>query len=185
MDRVGHILGLISSLSASELDAVKKRLEDVSRSKSPESTPETSSKPETKPSCPECKSVLVKGHGKYRGRSRYKCLACFKTFNDLTKTPLAGIHDADKLRQFAAKMADGGESLRRSCENFDIDMETAFNWRHKVLRGYSVEPSRTLKGIAEADETFFLYSEKGNKTVSKRRRPRKRGGKAQKAGVND
>jgi len=112
-------------------------------------------------------------------------LACFKTFNDLTKTPLAGIHHADKLRQFASKMADGGESLRKSCKRFDIDLETAFNWRHKVLRGYSVDDSRTLKGIAEADETFFLYSEKGDKTVSKRRRSRKRGGKAKRAGIND
>lgn len=185
MDRVGQILSLLSSLSASELDAVKRQIENLKGSGAAQSAPVPPLKPETTPSCPACKSSLLKGHGKYRGRSRYKCLACFKTFNDLTRTPLAGIHDADKMRQFAAKMADGGESLRKSCENFDIDMETAYNWRHKVLRGYSVDPSRTLKGIAEADETFFLYSEKGDPTVSKHRRPRKRGGKAKKAGIND
>lgn len=185
MDRVGQIVSLLSSLSVSELDAVKVQIENLKAASSAAAIPQAGPKPVERPCCPECKSPMVKGHGKYRGRSRYKCLACFKTFNDLTKTPLAGIHDSDKLRQFAAKMAEGGQSLRKSCEKFDIDLETAFNWRHKVLRGYSVEPSRTLKGIAEADETFFLYSEKGDKTVSKRRRPRKRGGKAKRAGIND
>lgn len=185
MDRVEHILCLISSLSASELEAMKKRLDSLGRFDAPLPSPESPIRPAGKPNCPECKSSLVKGHGKYRGRSRYKCLACFKTFNDHTKTPLAGVHNADKMRQFAARMAEGGDSLRKSTQDFDIALETAFNWRHKVLRGYSVDPSRTLKGIAEADETFFLYSEKGDKTVFKRRKPRKRGGKAKKAGIND
>jgi hypothetical protein len=128
---------------------------------------------------------MVKGHGKYRGRSRYKCLACLKTFNDLTHTPLAGLHKSEKMQQFAAHMADGGDPLRKSARDFGIDLKTAFDWRHRILRGYSVNATRTLKGIAEADETFFLYSEKGNKSVSKRRRPRKRGGKAKRAGIND
>lgn len=64
-------------------------------------------------------------------------------------------------------------------------MRTAFLWRHKVLKGYSLNPSRKLKGIAEADETFFLYSEKGSKTVSSQRKPRKRGGKAATAGISN
>ena len=162
---------------------MRKRLEDVAYALRP--APPPVAVPATKPNCPACKSVMVKGHGKYRGLSRYKCLACFKTFNALTNTPLAGVHDRDKMQQFAAQMAEGGESLRKSAEGFEIGLRTAFRWRHKVLRGYSVDPSRKLKGIAEADETFFLYSEKGDKTVRKRRRPRKRGGTAQKAGIND
>lgn len=185
MDRLGHILGLISSLSASEKELLQKRLA-VSPPPDPPTT-ETVVVPPEKPSCPDCKSQLVKGHGKYRGRSRYKCLACGRTFNELTKTPLAGLHaeNHDKIRQFAAHMAGGGDPLRKNARDFDINLRTAFNWRHKVLRGYSVAPIRTLKGIAEADETFFLYSEKGDRRVSKRRRPRKRGGKAARAGIND
>jgi transposase-like protein len=178
-------LELISSLSASEKELLEKRLADPI----PPDTPNTETVvgPPEKPSCPDCKSELVKGHGKYRGRSRYKCLACGRTFNDLTKTPLAGLHaeNHDKMRQFAAHMADGGDPLRKNARDFDVNLRTAFNWRHKVLQGYSVAPTRTLKGIAEADETFFLYSEKGDRRVAKRRRPRKRGGKAAKAGIND
>lgn len=185
MDRVGHILGLISSLSACEKELFHKRFSESVSPGSPPSEPVLESV--EKPSCPDCKSELVKGHGKYRGRSRYKCLACGRTFNALTKTPLAGLHteNLDKVRQFAAHMADGGDPVRKSAVDFGINPKTAFDWRHRVLRGYSVAPTRTLKGIAEADETFFLYSEKGDRRVSKRRRPRKRGGKAAKAGIND
>ena len=39
-----------------------------------------------------------------------------------------------------------------------------------------------LQGIVEADETFFLYSEKGNRKLT--RKPRKRGGKAAKRGLS-
>lgn len=183
VDQVEHILSLVSSLSPSEMAVVRKRLETLESTTPPPSLPMVSLL--YKPSCPVCESCIVKRHGKYRGRGRYKCMACFKTFNDLTNTPLAGVHDPDKMRQFAAHMADGGDPLRKSAQDFDIGLRTAFRWRHKVLRGYSVDGSRTLKGIAEADETFFLYSEKGDKTVPKRRRPRKRGGKAKRAGIND
>lgn len=65
-----------------------------------------------------------------------------------------------------------------------IGLKTAFRWRHRVMEGYTVAPSRKLKGIAEADETFFLYSEKGDKTVSERRKSRGRGGKAATAGIS-
>lgn len=120
----------------------------------------------------------------YRERRRYMCLSCSKTFNELTDTPLAGVHDVEKLRTFASKMAGGGFSLRKSADELDLHLETAFRWRHRVMEGYTVAPSRKLKGIAEADETFFLYSEKGDKTVSERRKPRGRGGKAATAGIS-
>jgi hypothetical protein len=39
-----------------------------------------------------------------------------------------------------------------------------------------------LQGIVEADETFFLYSEKGKRNLT--RKPRTRGGKAEKCGLS-
>ena len=50
------------------------------------------------------------------------------------------------------------------------------------MRAYASD--QTLTGIAEADETFFLYSEKGSRLISKSRKPRKRGGKAKTAGIS-
>lgn len=60
--------------------------------------------------------------------------------------------------------------------------KTAFDWRHKILKAVSNGFSGKLSGIVEADETFFLHSEKGSKSLN--RKPRKRGGKASKRGIN-
>jgi len=190
MDQVEHIADLIASLSSEELTVLRQKiaflaLPSIKPGDSTTQATQPISTPKEKPPCPACGSSFVKRAGKYRGRNRYKCLSCSKRFNDLTATPLAGIHSGDKLREFAARMAEGGESLRKSTKNFDISLSTAFKWRHKILRGYSVAPARKLKGIAEADETFFLYSEKGDKSVQERRKPRKRGGKATKVGISD
>jgi len=188
MDRVEHVLGMISGFSDAELGIFRKKLEQL---KSPSMRATSVVKPVPalrkvkKVRCPSCDSSVVKGHGKYRDGRRYKCLSCSQTFNDLTNTPLAGVHSADKIRRFASRMAEGGISLRKSEEEFGISHQTAFDWRHKIIQGYTVAPSRKLKGIAEADETFFLYSEKGSRTISKGRKPRKRGGKAKTAGVSD
>ena len=38
----------------------------------------------SKPHCPYCGSPHIIGHGKYRGRQRYKCKDCDKTYNDLS-----------------------------------------------------------------------------------------------------
>jgi len=186
MDRVGALMNDIASWSRAELDALMKRLKDQAVDRPREiSNPLRTAKKPVNAVCPDCGSRAVKGHGKYRGRHRYKCLACSRTFNELSRTALSGVHDPAIMRDFAAQMAGGGVSLRRSAKDFGIALSTAFNWRHKVLKGYSVNPSRKLKGIAEADETFFLYSEKGCKTISPKRKSRKRGGSATKRGISD
>jgi transposase-like protein len=188
MDQVEHVLALIKEFSDAELDALRQKLDllkPIQTAKTETAKLAILQHMKRKVHCPNCDSASVKGHGKYRDRRRYKCLLCGQTFNDLTQTPLAGIHSAEKMIQFASRMARGGSSLRKSAEEFEISLPTAFNWRHRIIQGYSVAPMRKLKGIAEADETFFLFSEKGNKSVSKQRKPRKRGGKASKRGISD
>jgi transposase-like protein len=149
MNRVETVLSLIASWSESERAVLRERLGPLSNPPALETPPPeiTVSAAKEKPSCPKCGSVVGKGHGKYRGRCRYKCLSCSRRFNDLTGTPLAGIHLPEKMRDFTASMATGGDSLRKSAKEFDIGLRTAFNWHHKVPRGYSVAQSRTLKGI--------------------------------------
>ena len=44
----------------------------------------------------------------------------------------------------------------------------------KLLKKYKKLASSMLDGIVETDETFFLFSEKGDKSVAKRRKPRKK-----------
>lgn len=187
MDRIKHVLDLIAGFSDAERAIFGQKFE-CAQTLTPAPLAEkktVTAQAKKKIRCPQCDSSALKKHGKYRDRSRYKCLSCTKTFNDFTNTPLAGIHSTEKIREFASGMAQGGVSLRKSAEEFDISLPTAFNWRHKIIQGYTVAEARKLSGIAEADETFFLYSEKGSKTVSKFRKPRKRGGKAKKTGISN
>ena len=188
-DVVSQVMKLIASLSEDPLAAVRQRLATPSPTTAPVSVGTSVGRsrktPKVKPACPHCRSVAVKGHARYRGRRRYKCLACSRTFNDLTSTPLSGVHSPEKMTSFGNLMARGGGSLRQSAKAFGIDLKTAFSWRHRIMEGYAPEASRKLKGIAEADETFFLLSEKGDKGVSHKRKARKRGGTASKAGISD
>ena len=63
----------------------------------------------------------------------------------------------------------------------NINLKTAFLWRHRLLTLPAVIKPKSLEGIVEIDETLFAYSEKGNKALTKRK-PRKRGMKAKKPG---
>ena len=58
---------------------------------------------------------------------------------------------------------------------------TSFRWRHRFLAAVKTGDVK-LKGIVEADETYVLTSRKGVKKLD--RKPRKRGGTAQKRGLS-
>jgi len=132
--------------------------------------------------CPHC------GHGKYvrfgkdKGAQRYKCKGCSRSFTEYTGTWMAGLHKKDKIDAYLALMVEE-RSLDRIKEALKINKKTAFDWRHKILSSLTDADKDDFTGITESDETFFLNSEKGNRSIS--RKPRKRGGTATKKGVND
>ena len=133
--------------------------------------------------CPYCSSEEVVGHGNYMGRKRYKCKACKKTFNDLTGTSISHIHKKDEWKSYLHCIANN-LTLREAAKQVGISFRTSFLWRHKIIGAFKDAGCTKLEGIIESDETFFLFSEKGKKTIEGRK-PRKRGGKASKAGIND
>lgn len=136
------------------------------------------------PQCPHCSGGLVRPKGFYRGRRRYRCLTCRRKFNELTGSPITGTHYPEKWRAYMECMVSG-LSVAKTARKVGVTVPTAFAWRHKLLKKYEKVADTRLQGIVEADETFFLFSEKGNRQVSQHRKPRKRGGKAAKAGVSD
>jgi hypothetical protein len=75
-----------------------------------------------------------------------------------------------------------GATLKRIAEEVDINIATAFSWRHKVLDCLKNIEDEVLSGIVEADDTFFLHSRKGERNIG--RKPRKRGGKSKKRGIS-
>ena len=125
-----------------------------------------------KPICPHCKDEKVSRWGFANGLQRYRCSACCATFNALTDTPLAGLRHEAKWIEYAAERA-AGTSVRKSAAAVGIHPNTDFRWRHRFLALPSAEQAIRLAGIAEADETYFLESQKG-KRQGLARAPRKR-----------
>ena len=87
------------------------------------------------PCCPHCRSTAVYKWGSANGLRRYRCKIndCGKTFNALTGTPLAQLHKRELWGAHAQALVDG-ISLRKVAERIDIDLTTAFRWRHRFLR---------------------------------------------------
>jgi hypothetical protein len=79
-------------------------------------------------------------------------------------------------------------SLRKAAQECRISLRTSFMWRHKILDALRKTDKSELKGIVEADETFFPLSFKGRKpqgfVYPKKRRPHKRGGECSVSGLS-
>jgi transposase-like protein len=133
------------------------------------------------PKCPHCGSAAVKRWGSANGLRRYRCKQCGVTFNALTGTPLAQLHKRELWAGHAQALVEG-ISLRKVAARIGVDLTTAFRWRHRFLRAPKALKAKRLEGTVEADETYFLYSEKGARRLS--RRARKRGGVAKKRGLS-
>ncbi len=129
--------------------------------------------------CPHCGDDHIIHWGKSHGLLRYRCAECRRTFNPLTGTPLARLRHKDRWLEFATSIEEG-ESVCKAAERCGVHRNTAFRWRHRFLNIPSSIQAEGLNGIAKADETFFLRSQKGQRTDG--RPPRKRGGKASKRG---
>lgn len=136
-----------------------------------------------RPNCPHCAHEHISRWGFANGLQRYRCNACRATFNALTDTPLAGLRYKAKWIDYAKQLVEG-TSIRKSAAAVGIHPNTAFRWRHRFLKLPNTQQSNSLAGIAEADETYFLESQKGNRQGLSRP-PRKRGGKASKRGLSE
>jgi len=134
-----------------------------------------------KPVCPLCAQAHAVKFGVCDGLQRYRCKDCRKTFNALTGTPMARLRHKDKWLNYAKTMQDG-LSIRKAASECGVHRTTSFRWRHRFLAAPQNRQAESLGGVVEADETFFLESHKGAHNLA--RKPRKRGGKAQKRGLS-
>jgi transposase-like protein len=131
--------------------------------------------------CPHCAGRDVVGWGRSHGLLRFRCKSCGRTFNALTKTPMAHLRKKDRWLDHARAMIEG-KSLAKTAALCGVHPTTAFRWRHRFLRAPASDKPRALKGIVEADETFILESFKG-RWSDLPRKARKRGGTARHAGL--
>lgn len=127
------------------------------------------------PSCPHCNSKAVVKNGSANALQRFKCRQCARTFNALTGTPLAKLHLRNKWVAHAVAL-DEGLSLHQVARRLGLAQSTAFRWRHRFLACPKHMQARQLSGIAEADESYFRISCKGQRGLL--RQARRRGTKA-------
>lgn len=132
-----------------------------------------------KPECPHCHSGLINRHGKKGDMQRYRCKNCLKTFTATTHTPLARLRFKGKWVAYLEGMLES-KVLRKAALDYHISLRTAFRWRHRFIELPAQMKANWLEGIIEADETFFAYSEKGNKQL--KRKAHKRGKSSAKRG---
>jgi transposase-like protein len=107
--------------------------------------------------CPHCAGREIVGWGRSDGLLRFRCRSCGRTFNALTKTPMAHLRKKEKWLAHARAMIEG-KSLAKTAALCGIHPTTAFRWRHRFLRAPSSDKPRGLPGIVEADEIFGLES---------------------------
>lgn len=126
--------------------------------------------------CPHCGVTheIVK-YGKTRqGEQRYLCRTCHKTFISKTNTVFSGSHKTLDVWKVYLDCMVNQYSIRKTAEICHINTHTAFVWRHKILDALSAyKEEDKLKGVVEADETFFRVSYKGSRKLP---RPAKRRG---------
>ena len=132
--------------------------------------------------CPHCGCRDVAPWGTASALPRYRCKTCRRTFNALTKTPLARLRMKDKWVMQVEAMIDG-VSIAKAAKRCDVDDKTAFRWRHRFLASLASDKPATLAGIVEGDEMFVLESFKGRRSGMPRA-ARKRGGKSAKPGLS-
>jgi len=132
--------------------------------------------------CPHCNGMKYYRYGKDKGSMRFKCKECKRTFTEYTGTWLAGLHKKGLANQYLELMAQN-KSLDKVKATLEINKKTAFDWRHKVLSSFENIGKNNFDGIIESDETFFLYSAKGNKSLE--RKGRKRGENSSKRGISN
>jgi transposase-like protein len=131
--------------------------------------------------CPRCQGQQLYRHGTKSGLQRFRCRACGRTFNSLTGTPLARLRHKDKWLDFSECMLDS-RTVRKAAARVGVAKNTSLRWRHRFLTVTKTDHPACLNGIAEADETFLLESQKGARNLQ--RTARKRGGKASKRGIS-
>lgn len=112
--------------------------------------------------CPHCRNPHVWRWGASRGRPRYRCPRCRRTFGPTTGTPLAYLKRSDRWPHLLACMQEG-LTLAATAARLDIHVSTAFRWRHRFLAALRARQQPVYDGYAEIAEVRFRYSQKGRR----------------------
>lgn len=107
--------------------------------------------------CPNCCCTHISRYGLTpKGKQRYLCNGCKKTFVITTNSIASGTRKSFNVWERFVECMINGFSVRKSADICGIHRNTALIWRYKILDTLQkMANSVTLNGIIEADETFF------------------------------
>lgn len=116
--------------------------------------------------CPHCESKMYIKYGKFNGIQRFKCKNCKKTFSLTTNSVWSySKKKATKWFEFCELILEK-KVLRECAEILDININTAFAWRHKVLdRLKNIQSKDMLKGNVHMVKTSVKENFKGDKKI--------------------
>lgn len=146
--------------------------------------------------CPRCGHTDVVKHGRDAStdRQRFRCRrgeagGCGRTFNAVTGSPLARLRRSDRWLAMAGQMREH-RSLKHTARAIGVARSTVHRWRERLLPAQAAQQSRVLRGVVEADETYFRDSFKGHRGWMRGRPPaprppRYRGEGALRPGLSD
>jgi len=118
--------------------------------------------------CPHCEATDIYGHGTYKGRRRYKCRSCSKTFNDFTGTAVDGIKKLEQFQEYLLMVVES-VTIRKAAKEIGVNVKTIFDWRHKLLSSLDVlNGTGFSKGIVECDDKQLDINEKGRKDIGRK-----------------
>ncbi|MDZ7761783.1 MAG: IS1595 family transposase [Desulfovermiculus sp.] len=173
------LLAIIDDLIPEQKEEIKKAIDEIDSFKKVVSIIDSRILSDLK--CKHCKSIKVKKWGIQSGLQRFMCMDCNRTFNSLTGTSLAHLRKKEQWLNMAIALKES-ISIKNTAERCTVAISTAFRWRHRFLAPIQQDSASKLDGIAEADETYFLESFKGQRNLT--RPSRKRGGKAKSPGLS-
>ncbi|WP_186434960.1 IS1 family transposase [Gillisia sp. Hel_I_86] len=116
--------------------------------------------------CPHCEDSDIYGHGHYKGRRRYKCRPCHKTFNDFTGTAVDGIKKLEKFQEYLLLVVES-VTIRKAAEKIGVNVKTIFDWRHKLLSSLEVLNGTGFSGIVECDDKQLDINDKGRRNLGR------------------
>lgn len=114
--------------------------------------------------CPHCQNGKVIKYGNYKNVQRYMCKICGRTFSKRTFTPFYYSKKSPSLWVKYIELMIENNTLKECSEKLDIDLGTAFYWRHKILNSLMKvrEPNRLDKYI-EMAKIYIKENFKGSR----------------------
>ena len=121
--------------------------------------------------CPHCKSKRYIKYGKFNGIQRFKCKECKKTFSSATNSVWSYSKKKPSDWFKFCELILEKKVLRECAEILNININTAFAWRHKVLKALQkIQSEVMLNGSIHMTKTTEKENFKGNKNIDTAKR---------------